>query len=64
MAPAVELVGRALPPDYKAFAAYRKHSAGCRECHRRLHNCPAGAVLWEAYREARGPILDPMPGRR
>jgi hypothetical protein len=59
-----EGVGSALSADYKAFAKYRQHSQACAECQRRLHNCPAGAALWEDYRDARGPILDPIPGRR
>jgi len=45
-----------------AWTVYRAHSTTCPECARRLHGCPTGAALWEAYREARGPLLH-LPGR-
>ena len=49
---------------YAEYQAYRAHSGGCDECAQRLHNCPAGAALWRAYTDARGPLVTPIPGGR
>jgi len=47
---------------YAEYEVYRERSRSYAECGRLLHNCPAGAALWEQYRAARGPLLTRIPG--
>lgn len=60
MAVRYRLAVTAMDPERVAWRTYYGHSSGCEECHRRLHNCPTGAALWEEYLEVRAPI----PGAR